>query len=55
MLGGGLVYSLGAVVYALRKPDLVRGVFGYHEVFHALTLVACAMHFSLVVALVRRG
>jgi len=55
MLGGGVVYSLGAVVYALRKPTLVPGVFGYHEVFHALTLLACGLHFSLVIQLVRRG
>lgn len=53
ILGGGLVYSLGAVVYALRKPDIVKNVFGYHEVFHALTLIACAMHFALVLQLVR--
>lgn len=53
MLGGGLVYSLGAVVYAVRKPNIVKNVFGYHEVFHALTLIACAMHFALVLQLVQ--
>ena len=37
---GGLAYTAGAIVYARRRPDPVPAVFGYHEVFHALTLVA---------------
>ena len=38
--GGGLLYTAGAVVYALRRPDPVPTVFGYHEVFHVLVIVA---------------
>lgn len=53
LFGGGAVYSLGALAYALRRPNPLPGVFGYHEVFHALTLAACAMHFILVGGLVR--
>ncbi|HEV3230820.1 MAG TPA: hemolysin III family protein [Candidatus Dormibacteraeota bacterium] len=46
MLGaGGLLYSLGAVVYALRWPPLWQRVFGYHELFHILTIVASACFF----------
>jgi hemolysin III len=37
---GGVLYSLGAVVYATRRPDPVPAVFGYHEVFHALVIAA---------------
>jgi hemolysin III len=40
LLLGGMVYSLGAVVYGRRRPDPVPAVFGYHEVFHALVLLA---------------
>ena len=40
MLFGGLVYSIGALVYAFRRPDPLPRVFGFHEVFHAL--VVCA-------------
>ncbi len=40
LLGGGLLYSAGAVVYMRRRPDPVPRVFGYHEVFHVLTLAA---------------
>ena len=49
ILAAGLTYSLGAVVYALRRPNPYPTVFGYHEVFHALTLAATGM-FSLVIA-----
>jgi hemolysin III len=48
MLGGGLLYTLGAVVYALRRPELWPRVFGYHELFHGCTVLAAAMHLSLI-------
>ena len=48
LMGGGLLYSLGAVVYALRRPDPVPAVFGYHEVFHALVVVAAIAHYAAV-------
>jgi len=42
VVAGGLLYTVGAIVYVLRRPDPVPGVFGYHEVFHLLTLAATA-------------
>jgi hemolysin III len=39
-LAGGLAYVLGAVVYGFKRPDPAPAVFGFHEVFHALTVVA---------------
>jgi hemolysin III len=42
---GGAVYSLGAVVYAWRRPDPWPRVFGFHEVFHALVIAAALVHF----------
>jgi hemolysin III len=42
---GGLLYTAGAVVYALRRPDPWPSVFGFHEVFHALVIVAAALQF----------
>jgi hemolysin III len=44
----GVVYSLGALCYAFKRPNLVPGVFGYHELFHALTIVAAVMNFIAV-------
>ncbi|GAA2089052.1 hemolysin III family protein [Pseudolysinimonas kribbensis] len=40
VLAGGVAYSLGAVFYALKRPNPVPGVFGFHELFHACTSVA---------------
>ena len=48
ILLGGACFTIGAVVYATRRPDPVPAVFGYHEVFHALVLVACSCHFAAV-------
>jgi len=45
---GGVVYSLGALVYGRRRPDPVPAVFGYHEVFHALVLLAGIIFFAAV-------
>jgi hemolysin III len=45
---GGLVYTLGAVVYALKRPNPWPGTFGFHEVFHACTLVAALCHYIAI-------
>jgi hemolysin III len=45
---GGVIYTLGAVVYALKRPDPVPGAFGFHEVFHACTLVAALCHYVAI-------
>ncbi len=48
LLAGGLAYSAGAVVYALKRPNPVPGVFGYHEVFHACTIIGAVLHFIVI-------
>lgn len=55
LLGGGVAYTLGALMYATKRPDLAPRTFGYHEMFHACTLVGAAMHFAVVVLLLRRA
>lgn len=45
---GGLLYTAGAVIYVLRRPDPFPGVFGYHEVFHALVIVAAAIQYAVI-------
>jgi hemolysin III len=50
-VGGGL-YTLGAVTYALRRPNPVPHVFGYHEIFHVFVIAAAAAHFVAIAGFV---
>ncbi len=52
MVAGGIVYTMGAVIYALKRPDPFPKVFGYHEIFHLLVVVASLLHFIVVYQLV---
>jgi hemolysin III len=45
---GGLCYTAGAIMYALKKPNPFPGVFGFHEIFHALTLLAFLCHWTAI-------
>jgi hemolysin III len=45
---GGVLYTLGAVVYAVRRPDPLPSVFGYHEVFHTLVIAAAALQCAVI-------
>jgi len=49
---GGLAYTAGAIVYARRRPDPVPEVFGYHELFHALTIVAVTCQYVAIALIV---
>ncbi len=51
---GGVAYTVGAVIYARRKPDPLPAVFGYHEIFHALTLIALACQYVAIAFFVVR-
>lgn len=50
---GGLMYTLGAVIYGLKRPNPLPGTFGFHEIFHSLTVLAFLCHWTaaLLVAL----
>jgi hemolysin III len=48
VIAGGLLYSAGAIVYARRSPDPAPSVFGYHEVFHVLTLAGAGCQFAAI-------
>jgi hemolysin III len=45
---GGILYSAGGVIYARKRPDPVPGVFGYHELFHALVIAAAGLQYAVV-------
>jgi hemolysin III len=50
---GGVVYTVGAVILATQRPNPSARVFGYHEVWHACTIVAGGCHFALMASIVR--
>jgi len=45
---GGVAYSVGGLVYGLKRPDPAPAVFGYHEIFHTCTLVGFSCHYAAV-------
>lgn len=45
---GGVLYSIGAVIYGMKRPDLIPGTFGFHELFHALTVAAFICHYAAI-------
>ncbi len=48
MLAGGLLYTVGAVIYITKKLDLIPGVFGFHEVWHVFVTLGAACHFIMI-------
>lgn len=50
---GGVVYTLGAVCYAFKFPNIKPSVFGYHELFHVITIVGAVLHFTVVYQLIQ--
>jgi hemolysin III len=48
LLGGGAAYTLGAVFYAIKKPNPVPGVFGFHEIFHLLVIAGAVLHYLMI-------
>jgi hemolysin III len=48
LIAGGVVYSLGAIFYATKRPQLWPAHFGYHELFHLCTVIGAAFHFAVI-------
>lgn len=48
LLTGGLFYTIGAVIYALKKPDPFPGILGFHEIFHLFVLAGSFSHFWMI-------
>jgi hemolysin III len=46
---GGVLYTAGAIIYATKRPDPAPTVFGYHEIFHALTIIAALAQLAAIV------
>jgi hemolysin III len=52
LVAGGLFYTGGAVVYILKKPDFLPGVFGFHEVWHIFVILGALSHFIVIAAFI---
>ena len=50
---GGVIYTVGAVIYVTRRLDLIPDVFGYHEVWHIFVMLGAAAHFAAVYSLLK--
>jgi hemolysin III len=48
LLIGGICYTVGALAYALKRPNPLPGIFGYHEIFHVFVVVASGFHFYVI-------
>ena len=55
LIVGGLAYTAGAIIYARRRPDPLPAVFGYHELFHALTIVGVACQYVAIAFFIVRA
>jgi hemolysin III len=52
LIAGGVLYTLGAVVYVAQRPDPLPRIFGFHEVFHAFVIAAAICHYAAVYPLI---
>ena len=48
LIVGGIFYSVGFVVYVIEKPNFKQGIFGFHELWHILVIVAALLHYLLI-------
>jgi hemolysin III len=48
LFAGGLSYTFGAIIYALKRPNFIAGVFGFHELWHLMVMLGFAFHYLLI-------
>lgn len=48
LVTGGVLFTIGAVIYVLKKPNFFPGVFGFHELWHIFVILGCLAHFILI-------
>ena len=54
LFAGGVIYSLGAILYAIKKPNPFPGVFGFHEIFHLLVIAGAVLHYCVIFIAISR-
>jgi hemolysin III len=53
LITGGMLYTAGAIVFALRRPDPRPDTFGYHEIWHAFMVAAATCHYAMILLVLR--
>jgi len=53
VLAGGICYTVGALIYVLKRPDPLPGRFGFHEIFHCFILAGAVAHYATVLRYLR--
>ncbi len=48
LLAGGLFYTAGGIIYAIKKPDILPGWLGFHEIFHIFVILGSAAHYVMI-------
>jgi len=48
LLAGGIAYTIGAVIYGLKKPNITLKNFGFHEIFHVFVMVGSSLHIAFM-------
>ncbi|MDP8936301.1 MAG: hemolysin III family protein [Actinomycetota bacterium] len=55
LVAGGIAYTAGAILFGTHRPNPIPGIFGYHEVWHLLVVVAAVLHYGTIISVVRTG
>jgi hemolysin III len=48
LFAGGAAFTLGGLIYAIKRPRLVPGIFSFHELFHVLILLGGVLHYAMI-------
>jgi len=48
LFAGGLAFTIGGLIYAIKKPRLVPGIFSFHELFHIMVLIGGGLHYAMI-------
>jgi len=48
LVSGGVSFTIGAIIYAVKKPRMIPGIFSFHELFHILVLIGGVLHYAMI-------
>jgi hemolysin III len=48
LFSGAVAFTLGGIIYAIKKPRMIPGVFSFHELFHIMVLIGGVLHYAMI-------